>query len=66
MHLILRKMGYDFNSSAKGRCLRHLILFLNNKFGYFVKNGSEKTNMKNVEKLMEDKVVCILDNGCMN
>ena len=59
-------MGNDFNSLAKGRCLRHLILFLNNKFGYFVKNGSEKTNMKSVEKLMEVKVVCIPDNGGMN
>lgn len=61
MNLILRKMGNDFNSLAKGRCLRHLILFLNNIFGYFAKNGWEKTNMKNVEKLMEVKVVCILD-----
>ena len=51
---------------AQGDVLKHLILFLNNNFGYFVKNGSEETSMKKTEDLMEVRVVCILDYGGVN
>lgn len=38
-----------FYAGQKGDVYKHLILFVNNKFSYFVKNGSQETNIESRE-----------------